>query len=221
MNKIIIFFTLYFLLLAMYGIIVVYLKIKSEQRKLVLARQYEEVKRIIDTIGGRQVKEFMKNDLTLEESIAKPTEEELKEGREKATAILSNLISELYSNYEFRRHDPNEGDNTSSNGLVMRISGVNEERVNKLLNLFTIYFRYKLDEKEVSEELKKELEQGKVIPTGNVVITGVNVSSPLRKADVDIIIEFMTEERSNRIERAKEKQREKLAKKGKGEASGE
>ena len=86
--------------------------------------------------------------------------------------------------------------------------------------MFVVYFRYRLDEFEVAKAVKENIENGLCLPTGNVVITGVNISSPLRKPDVDVIIEFMTKEQHDKIEKVKEKQRKKINS-TKGDTSGE
>lgn len=212
--------TIYIIFLLIYGIIVVRRKISSEKRKYRLLEQSEIIRNQLQNVGGDSLADMEKNDLTLEESISKISSEESKVGIDKAVEILSDLISEMYANYEFRRHDPYEGDNTSSYGLVMRITGANVDRLEKLLDLFVVYFRYRLDEFEVAKAVKENIEKGLCLPTGNVVITGVNISSPLRKPDVDVIIEFMTKEQYDKIEKVKEKQRKKINS-TKGDTSGE
>lgn len=209
MTQIVVIMVIYYVILLIYGIIVIYKTRVDEYRRFKLIQDIDKIK---DTIGGIGLTEFKKNDLTLEESIQKPTEEESKKGIGKAVGILSDIILNMYENYEFRRHDPSEDDNTSSNGLVMKITGANKERLDKLLELFTIYFRYKLDEIEVAKAMKEEIESGRVIPTGNVIITGVNISSPLRKPDVDIIIEFMDGDKYEKIQESKRKQQQKIDK---------
>ena len=70
--------------------------------------------------------DIITHDMSLGDMISKPTEEERKKGNDIACNILTELVQDMFKTYEFRRFDPTEDDNTSSNSIQFKATGANQ-----------------------------------------------------------------------------------------------
>lgn len=158
------------------------------------------------------ITDIIDHDMSLEDTISEPTEQELEKGTELALEQLTKATQLMYSHYNFRRFDPNKDDTESANSLTFKLTGVNNEYTEILAHLFKIFFDYKLNALDISKAFKERIKQGKVLKLGNVEIINVLVSNPLQSPDINIIIDFMLTDKYNKLQESKEKQKEKINK---------
>lgn len=162
--------------------------------------------------------DIITHDMSLGDMISKPTEEERKKGNDIACNILTELVQDMFKTYEFRRFDPTEDDNTSSNSIQFKATGANQYRLEKLALLFKTFFDYKLTVKDCTKEFSKRVKNEEVIKLGDVVVTGTIFTNPMENPDITIIIDFMPTEKYDYNEKIKKEEQDKIekAKKGKG-----
>ncbi|WBF82149.1 hypothetical protein [Mammaliicoccus virus vB_MscM-PMS2] len=160
----------------------------------------------------KSIVDIISHDMSLGDMIGSPTEEERKEGNDIACDILTDIVKDMFSTYEFRRFDPTEDDKTSSNSIQFKASGANQQRLFKLAKLFKTFFDYRLTVQDCNKEFTKRVKNGDVIKLGGVVVTGVLFTNPMENPDITIIIDFMPKDKYELNQEIKKKQQEKIEK---------
>lgn len=148
------------------------------------------------------------NVLTLEESISKKSEEE-KEGKIKEFSLeLCKMVRDLYKTYNFFRQDPiDESDGhmmVFSSRLGDELTGEYHEK------MFKIAFDNSLTIFETNKQFKKDLEEGKAFPLGDVVITDTAHQNVLTGNEFNVSITFMLKETYEEKQRIEKEEEEKL-----------
>lgn len=139
----------------------------------------------------RNMTDYKENDKTLEELVTdEGTEEDYREYIEKVIEITK----ELYKNYKFLKQDPQEGDYQSGYFMVLQFN--QEEFPEEYGYLFKLAVDKSLDTKKINDLFVEELENGNVLPLGNVQIDPYNsgVSPILQATNVRVNITFGTED---------------------------
>lgn len=148
------------------------------------------------------------NTLTLEESITPKSEEVRAEKVKEFSQELCNMVRDLYTTYNFFRQDPvDEKDGhmmVFSSRLGDEITGAYHERMFKLAfdNSLTIF--------ETNKQFKKDVEEGKAIELGDVVIIETAHQNVLTGNEFNLSITFMLKEVYEEKKRIEKEEEEKL-----------
>lgn len=152
--------------------------------------------------------EYELNTLTLEQSITPKKEEERNEKIKEFSTELCNIVKDLYKTYNFFRQDPVD----SKDGHMMVFSSrLGDEITGKYHEkLFKLAFDNSLTIFETNKQFKEDIENGKALELGDVVITDTAHQNVLTGNELNISITFMLREHYEEKKRIEKEEEEKL-----------
>lgn len=153
----------------------------------------------------------MENKLTLEESITPLTEEEKELAIKEFSETLCKMAKKLYESYNVLRQDPVDETQKLDGHLMVFQSRLNDSLTGDLHDkLFKLAFDKRLNIFEVNKQFKKDVQSGKAIDLGKVVITDTAISNILSSNELGFSISFMLQEDWEEKERIRKEEEEKL-----------
>lgn len=151
-----------------------------------------------------------KNTLTLEESITPISKEDRQQSIEEFSFLACRMIKDLYESLNVLRQDP--PDKLDSHMMIFQ-SRLGDELTGKYHDrMFEIAFLKRLGLDECTEQLKKDVKDGKAIELGDVVIEDVYMSNVLSGNELQIGMNFMLRENFEEKERIRKEEEKELQK---------
>lgn len=150
----------------------------------------------------------MENNLTLEQSITKKTEEQIKEHVESFSEKLCDMTRTLYKSYNLLRQDPI---NKLDGHMMVFQSRLGDPLTGDVHGeLFKIAFDNNLDIFSINKKFREDVEAGKAIELGDVVIIDTAISHILMSNELKFSISFMLREDYEEKKKLEEEEKENI-----------
>jgi len=148
------------------------------------------------------------NNLTLEEAIRKKTDEEIDKAVSEFSSLLCDMTAVLYKTYNFLRQDPIK---STDGHLMVFQSRLGDELTGEFhAKMFKLAVDNNLDIFRINKQFRKDVESGKAIELGRVVITDTALSNILTSNELKFSLTFMREEDYEEKQRMEEKAKENI-----------
>ncbi|UXE02792.1 hypothetical protein Koombakaat1_00002 [Staphylococcus phage Koomba-kaat_1] len=153
------------------------------------------------------------NTKTLEELITPISTEEKEDKIKEFSKTLCEMISKLYESYNVLRQDPIDETQRLDGSLM-----VFQSRLDDILTgdahqkLFKLAFDYNINIFEANKQFKKDVQNGKSIKLGDVVVTDTALSNVLSSNELNVSITFMLSKDYEEKKRIEAEEKEKLDK---------